>query len=86
MGKGIETIISADALNRESIYFPKFNRSLCIGCGRCYLSCYDGGHQAIRQDDDSRKPVLDAKKCVGCHLCAAVCPAQAISGGFRVKK
>ena len=86
MGKGIETIISADALNRESIFFPKFNRSLCIGCGRCYLSCYDGGHQAIRQDDDSRKPVLDAKKCVGCHLCAAVCPAQAISGGFRVKK
>lgn len=86
IGKGIDTITQADELDRDSVFFPKFDRNICIGCGRCYLSCFDGGHQAIRPDEESRKPILDAKKCVGCHLCAAVCPAQAISGGFRVKK
>ena len=86
IGKGIEKIIQADQLERDSVYFPKFDRSMCIGCGRCYLSCFDGGHQAIRFDQVSRKPILEPKKCVGCHLCATVCPAHAISGGFRVKK
>jgi dihydropyrimidine dehydrogenase (NAD+) subunit PreA len=37
----------------------------------------DGGHQAIRLDEN-RRPVLNGKKCVGCHLCLIVCPQQAI--------
>ncbi|XPE53411.1 4Fe-4S binding protein [Shigella flexneri] len=23
------------------------NLDKCVGCGRCYISCYDGGHQAM---------------------------------------
>lgn len=30
--------------------YPKFNRKTCIGCGRCEISCLDGGHQAIHLD------------------------------------
>ena len=86
VGKALPQIISADDLERDSICFPKFNRSDCIGCGRCFLSCYDGGHQAIHMDESIQKPVLDAKKCVGCHLCLAVCPASAIVVGARIKK
>ena len=84
VGKALPQIIPADDLNRESICFPKFDRSKCLGCGRCYLSCYDGGHQALRQDERTGHPIMDAKKCVGCHLCVAVCPAGAISRGTRV--
>ncbi len=85
VGKALTQIISADDLNRESICYPRFDRSLCVGCGRCYLSCRDGGHQALRQNENGH-PVMDAGKCVGCHLCVTVCPARAISQGARILK
>jgi len=61
--------------------YPKFNEENCVGCGRCYISCYDGGHQAIKWDVENRKPILEKENCVGCHLCANVCPVQCISKG-----
>ena len=77
---------TTDSLERDSIVYPKFQRQTCIGCGRCEISCADGGHQAIRLDGN-RRPVLDPKKCVGCHLCVLVCPTQSIlSSGKRVSK
>ena len=77
---------STDVLERDTVIFPKFRRERCIGCGRCAISCADGGHQAIRLDGD-RRPVLDGKKCVGCHLCLLVCPQGAIvSSRKRVQK
>ena len=48
----------------------------CVGCGRCYVSCYDGGHQAIKWNDEKRRPELDTDHCVGCHLCQKVCPVS----------
>ncbi|MGE4549566.1 MAG: NAD-dependent dihydropyrimidine dehydrogenase subunit PreA [Intestinibacillus sp.] len=86
IGKALEHLVPADDLDRASICFPRFDREKCVGCGRCYLSCYDGGHQALRQEEGSGKPIMDAKKCVGCHLCLTVCPVQAISPGTRVPK
>ena len=47
----------------------------CIGCGRCYISCYDAAHQAIDWNEKKRRPELNAN-CVGCHLCLNVCPVQ----------
>jgi dihydropyrimidine dehydrogenase (NAD+) subunit PreA len=69
---------TTDILERDTVVFPKFHRADCIGCGRCVVSCMDGGHQALRLGSD-RTPVLDGTKCVGCHLCLLVCPAKAIS-------
>lgn len=86
VGIALPNIIAADHLNRDSICYPKFDRAKCIGCGRCYLSCYDGGHQALKPDEKSNKPIMDATKCVGCHLCVTVCPIKAISQGKRIKK
>lgn len=77
---------TTDVLERDTVIFPKFHREKCIGCGRCMISCADGGHQAIRLDEN-RKPVLYGKKCVGCHLCLLVCPNHAItSSRKRVKR
>ena len=77
---------TTDVLERDTMIFPKFNREKCIGCGRCEIACADGGHQAIRLNEN-RRPILNGKRCVGCHLCVLVCPQRAIrSGRKRVLK
>ncbi len=86
VGKALPQLVSADDLERSTIEYPRFDRKLCVSCGRCYLSCYDGGHQALHIDAKNGQPIMDAKKCVGCQLCKLVCPAGAITAGTRVKK
>ncbi|MBQ0059109.1 MAG: NAD-dependent dihydropyrimidine dehydrogenase subunit PreA, partial [Lachnospiraceae bacterium] len=82
-GLGVSHVTSLDHLERDTILLPKFNRDQCLGCGRCYISCRDGGHEAISFKDG--KPVMNAKKCVGCHLCMLVCPRKAIvPSGTRI--
>ncbi|WP_026670494.1 NAD-dependent dihydropyrimidine dehydrogenase subunit PreA [Butyrivibrio sp. AE3006] len=77
IGAGLESVSdTTDVLERDSVLFPSFDLDKCNGCGRCVISCNDGGHQAIRFDD--RVPKLDGSKCVGCHLCMLVCPRDAI--------
>ncbi|MBQ1820119.1 MAG: NAD-dependent dihydropyrimidine dehydrogenase subunit PreA [Clostridia bacterium] len=73
---------TTDVLERDTVIFPKFHREKCIGCGRCVISCADGGHQALRLDEN-RRPVLNGSKCVGCHLCLLVCPNGAISSSRK---
>lgn len=84
IGRAVPNLLPTDQLDRASIQYPKFRLSECVGCGRCYISCFDGGHQAITMDPVQRRPKLDTKKCVGCHLCRLVCPVNAISAGPRV--
>ena len=83
IGLGLDMLSpTTDTLERDSVIFPKFNRERCIGCGRCVISCADGGHQALRLDKN-RHPLLNGKNCVGCHLCVLVCPQRAIRPGAR---
>lgn len=85
-GSGLDSVSdTTDALERDSVLFPVFDKEKCVGCGRCYISCMDGGHQAIRFEN--RTPKLDGSKCVGCHLCRLVCPQGAIGqAGKRIKR
>ena len=83
VGLGLDSVkASTDVLERDTVIYPKYDRQRCNGCGRCIISCMDGGHQALSPGRD-RKPVLDLKKCVGCHLCVLVCPEKAVSPGKK---
>ena len=86
VGERLEKFLMPDHLDRSTIIYPKFDKELCIGCGRCEISCSDGGHQAIVFDHETRRPRLVGTKCVGCHLCRLVCPAGAIGVTKRIEK
>ena len=81
VGCALPKLIPAEELNREYKVLPKFDDKKCIGCGRCYISCYDAAHQAIDWNEKKRRPELN-DNCVGCHLCLNVCPvAECITPG-----
>ena len=86
VGERLEKFLNPDHLDRETIIYPKFDREQCIGCGRCEISCSDGGHQAIVFDHETRRPRLVGTKCVGCHLCRLVCPTGAIGTTKRTSR
>lgn len=87
IGGASATVVDRQDLERDTVLYPVFNYDRCIGCGRCYISCMDGGHQAIAFDPALRRPVLKAQNCVGCHLCRLVCSEMAIdTAGKKVER
>ena len=86
VGEQLPSFVLPSELDRETMVLPKIDREKCMGCGRCYISCKDGGHQAINFDLGTRQPHIIGTKCVGCHLCRLVCPTGAIGLSKRFKK
>ena len=85
VGEAVPRFILPSEADRDTIVYPVIDHDECVGCGRCYVSCRDGGHQAISFDED-RRPRVVGGKCVGCHLCRLVCPTGAIGLSKRVPK
>ena len=86
VGEQIPHFVTPSELDRTTVVYPMIDRNMCIGCGRCYTSCMDGGHQAISFDTEQRRPSINGHKCVGCHLCLLVCPTGAIKQAKRIVK
>ncbi len=80
-GLGVQSVTALENLERDSILLPAFDRAKCVGCGRCALSCRDGGHEALTMKNG--KPIMNPRACVGCHLCVLVCPMHAISSAGK---
>lgn len=62
----------------------RINPDKCIHCNLCYIACNDAAHQCIdlksaKLNGDLRErlqPVVREEDCVGCDLCASVCPVD----------
>ncbi len=83
IGAASSSIVDHQSIERDTILYPIIDPKKCNGCGRCYISCMDGGHQAIEFNEETHQPKLLAQKCVGCHLCRLVCPCEAIGTAIK---
>lgn len=86
VGEELSKFVQPSDLDRSTVVYPKIDREKCVGCGRCAISCNDGGHQAIIFDSATRQPRIVGAKCVGCHLCRMVCPTGAVGQAKRIPK
>jgi dihydropyrimidine dehydrogenase (NAD+) subunit PreA len=77
MGKALPHIVAHEDLPRFRVR-SRIDESSCIQCEVCYLACRDGGHMAIDRTP-GRVPRVDPERCVGCGLCAQVCPEWCIT-------
>lgn len=77
IGAAVPKVTDWKYLNLNHIVKAEIDQKSCIQCGRCYVVCEDTSHQAITQTKDGRRhfEVIDAE-CVGCNLCASVCPVE----------
>ena len=74
VGKALPHLVDHDSLPRKKVRSHVVEEK-CIGCGRCYIACRDGGHEAIEWREN-RKPVVNDDKCVGCGLCILTQPVN----------
>ncbi len=76
-GMAVKNTVDWNELNMNFDTKAFIDPDKCIECGRCHIACEDTSHQAIdfsvAEDGKRRFTVVD-EECVGCNLCAHVCP------------
>ncbi|MCW6509169.1 NAD-dependent dihydropyrimidine dehydrogenase subunit PreA [Lichenifustis flavocetrariae] len=76
-GRAVGNTTDWQYLNLNYVVKARIDQDLCIKCGRCHIVCEDTSHQAIWPIVDGvRKFVVNDAECVGCNLCADVCPVE----------
>ena len=74
-GRAVANVTDWQYLNLNYVVKAHIDQDLCIKCGRCHIVCEDTSHQAITAlVDGARMFTVKDEECVGCNLCAEVCP------------
>jgi len=78
IGKAVPNVLDWGDLNLNYKLIARIDSDLCIGCELCHVAAWDGAHQCIdlEMGNGHRVPVINETECVGCNLCALVCPVD----------
>jgi dihydropyrimidine dehydrogenase (NAD+) subunit PreA len=82
VGKSLPKLATFGDLDLGYQSVARINHNSCIQCNLCFIACNDAAHQCIdlktmrlNNNEIARPlPVVREDDCVGCALCAAVCP------------
>ncbi|AMO50102.1 Dihydroorotate dehydrogenase family protein [Enterobacter sp. FY-07] len=76
-GMALPSVTDWRYLNLNHVDKAVIDQASCIKCGRCHLVCEDTSHQAIStQKNGERHFEVREEDCVGCNLCASICPVE----------